>query len=191
MKYNKGFAPIAIIAIIVGALVIIGGTYYLGKSSNEIKKEVKIDENNSQKENLIMDNKENIITEKQKDTTKINETSDWNKYTFKSTTYLPKSFSLKYPKEWKVEMGYYTEPTSGKNIAMSVILTSPNGIGQISYSAGSPGYKITCASLLSNTEVPGKLSCTEKESIPYFVVYQEEETLRVYNKIMSTFEFLN
>ena len=87
-------------------------------------------------------------------------------------------------------MGYYTEPASGKNVPISVILTSPNGIGQISYSAGSPEYKITCASLLSNTEVSGKLSCTEKEGIPYFVVYQEEETLKVYNKIMSTFEFL-
>ncbi len=191
MKYNKGFAPLILLAIIVGALAVGGGTYYLSKNSNNIKKEVKIEENNYQEENLITDNKEDIITEKQKDATKIDETSNWNKYTFTNTKYLPKSFSLKYPKEWKVEMGYYTEPASGKNVAMSVILTSPNGIGQISYSAGSPGYKITCASLLSNTEVPGKLSCIEKEGIPYFVVYQEEETLRIYNKIMSTFEFLN
>ena len=36
MKYNKGFAPIAIIAIVVGALVIVGGTYYLGKSSKTV-----------------------------------------------------------------------------------------------------------------------------------------------------------
>lgn len=38
MKYNKGFAPLILVAIIVGALVIGGGVYYLGKSKGEDKK---------------------------------------------------------------------------------------------------------------------------------------------------------
>lgn len=38
MKYNKGFAPIFLVAIIVGALVIGGGAYYMGKSKGEDKK---------------------------------------------------------------------------------------------------------------------------------------------------------
>ena len=36
MKYNKGFTLIAIIAIITGALVIVGGVYYLGKNSKTV-----------------------------------------------------------------------------------------------------------------------------------------------------------
>jgi len=38
MKYNKGFAPLILLAIIVGALVIGGGSYYLGKSKGQDKK---------------------------------------------------------------------------------------------------------------------------------------------------------
>lgn len=38
MKYNKGFAPLILAAIIVGALVIGGGAYYIGKSKGEDKK---------------------------------------------------------------------------------------------------------------------------------------------------------
>ncbi|MEI7688844.1 MAG: hypothetical protein WCI91_01525 [Candidatus Nomurabacteria bacterium] len=46
MKCNKGFAPLILLAIIVGALVIGGGAYYLGKSSKVENKEVKVEENN-------------------------------------------------------------------------------------------------------------------------------------------------
>lgn len=35
MKYNKGFVPMILIAIIVGALIIGGGVYYLGKNKGE------------------------------------------------------------------------------------------------------------------------------------------------------------
>lgn len=38
MKYNKGFAPLILVAIIVGALVIGGGGYYVSKNKNEDKK---------------------------------------------------------------------------------------------------------------------------------------------------------
>ena len=42
MKYNKGFAPLIILAIVAGALIIGGGVYYLGKSSEfENKKIIK------------------------------------------------------------------------------------------------------------------------------------------------------
>lgn len=40
MKYNKGFTPLVLLAIIAGALIIGGGAYYLGKSSNVENKEV-------------------------------------------------------------------------------------------------------------------------------------------------------
>lgn len=33
MKYNKGFAPILVLAIVLGVLVVGGGAYYIGKSS--------------------------------------------------------------------------------------------------------------------------------------------------------------
>lgn len=49
MKYNKGFAPLAIIAIIVGVLVIGVGAYYLGTKNNSIPKNT--EENNIPKEN--------------------------------------------------------------------------------------------------------------------------------------------
>lgn len=45
MKYDKGFTPIILIAIIVGALIIGGGAYYFGKSSSNAEKEAKIEEN--------------------------------------------------------------------------------------------------------------------------------------------------
>jgi len=53
MKYNKGFAPLILVAIIAGALVIGGGAYYLGKNSNN--KEVKLEEKNVLQENQIVD----------------------------------------------------------------------------------------------------------------------------------------
>lgn len=46
MKYNKGFVPMILIAIIVGALIIGGGVYYLGKNKGEENKNVV--ENNTQ-----------------------------------------------------------------------------------------------------------------------------------------------
>ena len=67
MKYNKGFAPLILLAIIVGALVVGGGAYYLGKSG--AKQEVKVEENNlpsnpeiNQNQNLpVVDNQQNNI----------------------------------------------------------------------------------------------------------------------------------
>ncbi len=40
MKLNKGFGAIAVLLIIVGALIIGGGAYYMGKSSNALPKNV-------------------------------------------------------------------------------------------------------------------------------------------------------
>lgn len=48
MKDNKGFASIAIIAIIVGVLVVIGGVYYLGKNSKTISENIKVDNSQTQ-----------------------------------------------------------------------------------------------------------------------------------------------
>lgn len=165
-----------VLLVIIIILLATGLGYFLLSNSNEKKDSVLINTPTPE----IQNNKNTVI---------LDETLNWKEYTFMSTKYLPKSFSFKYPDNWKMEIGNYTEPASGKNIPMSVILTSPNNINQISYSAGSPGYPITCAGLRSNTEIQGKLSCIEKEGIPYFVVYQDEETLKVYNQILSTFKF--
>lgn len=69
MKYNKGFAPLVLIAIIVGVLVVGGGAYYL--SNNKNKEEVKIEENNLPQEN------KNIATNNQStnEPSSLNETN--------------------------------------------------------------------------------------------------------------------
>jgi hypothetical protein len=58
MKYNKGFAPILIVLIVLCTLVVGGGAYYLGKTSSSYNKEINIKESNLavENQNIIKDN---------------------------------------------------------------------------------------------------------------------------------------
>lgn len=71
MKYNKGFASLVLIAIIVGVLVVGGGIYYLSSNTIKNKKEVKKEENNLPQEN------KNITTNNQPtiESSSLNETN--------------------------------------------------------------------------------------------------------------------
>ncbi|MFA5773135.1 MAG: hypothetical protein WC908_00470 [Candidatus Paceibacterota bacterium] len=66
MKTNKGFALIALLAIIVGVLVVGGGAYFLGKSKGEDKKveEIPKTENQIKGQNKFVFNKNQDRTNK-------------------------------------------------------------------------------------------------------------------------------
>lgn len=63
MKYNKGFAPVLIVLIVLGALVVGGGAYYLGK--NKVKDNKNVVENNTQNIDNKVTSEESTKAEKQ------------------------------------------------------------------------------------------------------------------------------
>lgn len=109
------------------------------------------------------------------------QTTGWKTYNFTATSYLPKNFSFKYPSDWEVDL------LGGDG----VIITSPDLTDQISYYAGSPGKEITCDIInnMSKTGQLGKSQCVTIEGIPYYILYQRNESLNIYNQIRSTFKF--
>lgn len=92
MKYNRGFAPLILVAIIVGALVIGGGAYYLGKSKGEDKK---VGENVNV-ENQGTDNSENT-----KGVDQVNKNIE--KKGIKTQVNANAGYQVEYPSDWYVK----------------------------------------------------------------------------------------
>ncbi len=83
MKNNKGFAPIAVVLIIVAVLAVGGIAYYTGKSSSPAP------------QNALENNVTNTPVVNS-DATTQNTTSTWKTYSFKG-------FNFKYPPDWNAK----------------------------------------------------------------------------------------
>lgn len=87
MKYNKGFATIVILGIILGILVVGGGVYYLGKNKGEKKEVVNIDQLNR----------------------------DIEKKGIKTQINVNAGYQIEYPSDWYVKISDTTMSASGYN----------------------------------------------------------------------------
>lgn len=90
MKYNKGFAPVLIVLIVVGALAIGGGAYYVGKNKGEDKKigeslNIENENNNKEAESI---NQVNKNVEKKSTKTQVN---------------INAGYKVDYPADWYVK----------------------------------------------------------------------------------------
>lgn len=97
MKYNKGFAPILITLLVLGALIIGGGAYYMGKSKEEDKK---IEVNPNIDDTVVDTEQTSNSVEKNGVKTHIN---------------LNAGYQVSYPSDWYIKNSDTAMSTSGYN----------------------------------------------------------------------------
>lgn len=169
---NKGFATIVILGIILGALVIGGGAYYLGAKKNfeESKTEYILntgeDEENINNEEIKSDN---------------SNLSNWKDFSFNGNQYLP-SLSFSYPSNWKIE--YKDNKVSNTNY---IKIKSPTGNTEINYfNTAISGKFVDCS---YKTDVNGIIKCNMISGLPLQLYYvKDENSLEIYDKVMSSFK---
>lgn len=182
-QYKKGFI-VPLVLGIIAVLAVGGGMYVYKKKSEtpilptntEVQGTNQVQQQTNTKISLVNTQTNNLNSQ--------SNTSNWKTYTYTGSD-LP-AISFKYPNDWKLDLGYYTTPGGAKYVT-GIILTAPNGIDQISYSEGLQG-QITCASLLNNKELPGKIKCETIKSTPFFLTYNSDTSasVSIYNQILTT-----
>ncbi len=152
MKYNKGFAPIFLVAIIVGALIVGGGAYYVGTNKNVEKEKVEdvknIENNETKKENIVEENNSSIEVTSLK---KVEQLAIGSKYTIGYKTNLA-------PKDAIVFLFVGT----GENNKWMKIVPSGN---DDSFSVSSNSYIWTIPKEICGVEVCTSLIAGEKYKI--------------------------
>lgn len=100
----------------------------------------------------------------------IDEMADWK-------TYKNDKFEFSYPDNWALSFGR----DQGEIISFS--LTSTDGIDQITLAPLT--LKITCAKMQDN-EPKGNFRCEEIKNLVYFIVYQKDSSLELFDEIKKT-----
>jgi len=158
MKYNKGFALIAIIAIIIGALVIVGGAYYLGKSS-------KVENNNVATNNLPQENQN-----------QVGENLLEYKTPCEISVISKKAFSFSYPEGYSIKEIKPLEGNVPLSGVMQITIQPNDGSEPIMIGPGLEACRFTGLKLCDNFDALYMISTNNNS----------ESSTYAYNKILST-----
>lgn len=172
---QKGLVNIWLVGVITILVIVIGYLIFFKNTDTTL-----------QNKSLSKSETESIIEQTSSEVQSQN-ISNWKSYVYKGgSLYLTPAISFKYPSDWSVDLGYYTTSGGSKEVT-GIILTSPNGIDQISYGVGRQS-DLTCKSLKKMTEIQGKIECVTIKEVPFYLVYQSDSALGIYNQIIKTIE---